>query len=159
MLTLEFWKVDLLCRCILNWSKVDILDQFTSIMNHIVKWYDLYIFRESGGVCRFDLVFKIHNGSHWWCMRQNIFEFRQKLVGCDNMRGLKMRFSITKLSNDTSQCLKISQNVAFNIASEVSYVYILSGQKIIENAKNGPFWRVFVNLKLAVKQCYQTGQF
>ena len=27
------------------------------------------------------------------------------------------------------------------------------------NAKNGPFWRVFENLKLAVKQCYQTGQF
>ena len=45
------------------------------------------------------------------------------------------------------------------LASEVSYVYILSGQNFIENAKNGPFWRVFENLKLAVKQCYQTGQF
>ena len=29
------------------------------------------------------------------------------------------------------------------IASEASYVYILSGQKFIKNAKNGPFWRVF----------------
>ena len=32
----------------------------------------------------------------------------------------------------------------------------------IKNAKNGAFWRVFENLKLAVKQCYQTlqtGQF
>ena len=27
-----------------------------------------------------------------------------------------------------------------------------------KNARNGPFWRVFENLKLAVKQCYQTGQ-
>ena len=27
---------------------------------------------------------------------------------------------------------------------------------LIKNAKNGPFWRVFENLKLAVKQCYQT---
>ena len=36
---------------------------------------------------------------------------------------------------------------------------ILSGQKLIKNAKNGPFWRVFENLKLAVKQCYQKGQF
>ena len=36
---------------------------------------------------------------------------------------------------------------------------ILSGQKLLKNAKNGPFWRVFENLKLAVKQCYQTGQF
>ena len=35
----------------------------------------------------------------------------------------------------------------------------LSGQKLIKNAKNGPFWRVFENLKLAVKQFYQTGQF
>jgi len=25
--------------------------------------------------------------------------------------------------------------------------------------ENGSFWRVFENLKLAVKQCYQTGQF
>ena len=57
------------------------------------------------------------------------------------------------------QCLKITEKVSFNIASEASYVHILSGQKLIKNAKNGPFWRVFENLKLAVKQCYQTGQF
>ena len=55
-----------------------------------------------------------------------------------------------------TRCLKITEKVSFNIASEASYVYILSGQKLI---KNGPFWRVFENLKLAVKQCYQTGQF
>jgi len=36
--------------------------------------------------------------------------------------------------------LKITEKVAFNIAS---YVYILSGQKFIKKAKNGPFWRVF----------------
>ena len=35
----------------------------------------------------------------------------------------------------------------------------LSEQKLSKNAKNGPIWRVFENLKLAVKQCYQTGQF
>ena len=58
-----------------------------------------------------------------------------------------------------ARCLKITEKVSFNIASEASYVYILSGQKLIKNAKNGPFWRVFENLKLAVKQCYQTGQF
>ena len=45
-----------------------------------------------------------------------------------------------------------------NIASEASYVYILSGQKFIKNANNGLFWLDFENLKLAVKQCYQTGQ-
>ena len=58
-----------------------------------------------------------------------------------------------------SWCLKITEKVSFNIASEASYVYILSGQKSIKNAKNGPFWRIFENLNLAVKQCYQTGQF
>ena len=55
-----------------------------------------------------------------------------------------------------SQCLKITEKVSFNIASEASYIYILSGQKLIKNAKNGPFGRVFANLKRAVKQCYQT---
>ena len=55
-----------------------------------------------------------------------------------------------------ARCLKITEKVSFNLASEASYVYILNGQKLI---KNGPFWRVFENLKLAVNQCYQTGQF
>ena len=37
------------------------------------------------------------------------------------------------------RCLKITEKVSFNIASEASYVYILSGQKLIKNAKNCPF--------------------
>ena len=37
---------------------------------------------------------------------------------------------------------KSKKKVAFNIASEASYVYILSGQKFIKNAKNGPIWWV-----------------
>ena len=45
-----------------------------------------------------------------------------------------------------ARCLKITEKVSFNIASEASYTYILSGQKLIKNAKNGPFWRVFENL-------------
>ena len=39
------------------------------------------------------------------------------------------------------QCLKITEKVSFSIASEASYVYILSGQKFIKNALNGPFSR------------------
>ena len=31
------------------------------------------------------------------------------------------------------------KKVSFNIASEASYVYILSGQNLIKNAKNGQF--------------------
>ena len=50
-----------------------------------------------------------------------------------------------------SRCLEITETVSFNIASEASYVYILSVQKLIKNAKYGPFRRVFENLKLAVK--------
>ena len=63
------------------------------------------------------------------------------------------------LKRNKAQCLKITEKVSFNIASEASYVYILSGQKLIKNAQNGPFWRVFEILRLAVKQCYQAGQF
>ena len=50
------------------------------------------------------------------------------------------------------RCLKITEKVSFNMASEASYVYILSGQKLTKDAKNGPFWRVFENLKVAVKK-------
>ena len=39
----------------------------------------------------------------------------------------------------SARCLKITEKISFNIASEASYVYILSGQKLIKNAKNGPF--------------------
>ena len=39
--------------------------------------------------------------------------------------------------------------------SEASYVNIFSGHKLINNAKNGSFWRVFENPKFAVKECYQ----
>ena len=35
----------------------------------------------------------------------------------------------------TAQCLEINQKVSLNIASEASYVYILSRQKLIKNAK------------------------
>ena len=37
------------------------------------------------------------------------------------------------------------KKVSFNIASEASYVYIFSGQKVIKNAKKGhfgEFWKI-----------------
>ena len=48
-------------------------------------------------------------------------------------------------------CLKIIEKVSFSIASEASHVYIVSGQNLIKNAKNGPilrfsnatFWVIF----------------
>ena len=44
------------------------------------------------------------------------------------------------------------RKVSFNIASEASYIYILSRQKFIKKAKSGPFWRVF----LKYEACGQT---
>ena len=40
------------------------------------------------------------------------------------------------LFHSKTRCLKITEKVSFNIASEASYVYIMSGQKFIKNAKN-----------------------
>ena len=36
-----------------------------------------------------------------------------------------------------SRCWKITEKVLFNIASEASYIYILSGQKITKKAIKG----------------------
>ena len=69
------------------------------------------------------------------------------------------RKNIENHNEPSTQCLKITEKVSFNIAGEASYVYFLNGLKLIKNVKNGPFWRVFENLMLAVQQCYQTGQF
>ena len=60
--------------------------------------------------------------------------------------------------HNKGRCLKITEKVLFNIASEACYAY-MSGQKLIKYAKNCLFRRVYENLKLGVKQCYQTGQF
>ena len=42
----------------------------------------------------------------------------------------------------------MTEIVLINIASEASYVYILSGQKFIKNAKNCLFWQDFEKLSL-----------
>ena len=55
--------------------------------------------------------------------------------------GMSSPFSCLALDIVTpvSQCLKIIEKVAFTIASEASYVYMLKGQKFIKNAKNSQF--------------------
>ena len=59
-------------------------------------------------------------------------------------------FTLSKLQlNFIARCLKITEKVLFNIVSEANYVYILSGQKFIENAKNCE----------TVKYYYQKDQF
>ena len=46
-----------------------------------------------------------------------------------------------------ARCLKITEKSSFNIASEATYVYILSGQKLIKNAKIAQFGDFFENVK------------
>ena len=48
------------------------------------------------------------------------------------------------------------EKVLFNIASEASYVYLLSGQRLFKNANFGDFLKTW---RLAVKQCYRIGHF
>ena len=52
---------------------------------------------------------------------------------------------------DSTRCLKITEKVTFNIASEASYVYILSGQKLIKNAKKWSILACFLKTRI---QCY-----
>ena len=79
---------------------------------------------------------------------------------CNTSQTFIFKQANVKIIQDKKpQCLKIIEKVAFKIASEASYVYILSGQKLIKSAKNGQFGEVFFNLKFVVKQCYQTSHF
>ena len=60
-----------------------------------------------------------------------------------------MKRNKSKLIWAAAQCLKITEKVSFNIASEASYVYIFSGQKFTKNAKNSHFSKpVACGLKL-----------
>ena len=58
-------------------------------------------------------------------------------------RKVKDTHKALKKHAQKARCLKITEKVSFNIACEASYVYILSGQKLIKNAKNVPFWASF----------------
>ena len=65
-----------------------------------------------------------------------------------NDAATKHNLNISQPLSATSQCLKITEKVAFITTSEASYVYILSGQKFTKNAKYGQFWRFFETLSL-----------
>ena len=70
---------------------------------------------------------------------QNVMHPRARKGDCARRRGAHAHW------NKVTQCLKITEKVSFNIASEASYVYILSGQKFIKNAKKwsilASFWK------------------
>ena len=56
-----------------------------------------------------------------------------------------------------TQCLKITEKVPFNIASEASYIYIWVDKSSLKKAKNGQLWRDFKNCSLRSNSVtYQT---
>ena len=74
------------------------------------------------------------------------------------MKDLLFSFHICQGKNISFAYAMVFENlkkVSFNIASEASYVYILSGQKFIKNVIKGQFWRFFENETFLVlfKQC------
>ena len=79
----------------------------------------------------------------------SLWQYKASAKSVQKVKGTQISYNsycqggttgLIKLSNTPELCLKITEKVAFNIASEASY--ILSGQKFIENAKNGQF-RIF----------------
>ena len=65
-----------------------------------------------------------------------------------HISNTKGRVDFDNQKSGVATVFKISEKVSFNIASEASYEYILTGQKSIENV---PFLGVIENLKLGVK--------
>ena len=53
----------------------------------------------------------------------------------------KVNHKLENCDTYSTWCLKFTEKASFKIASEASYVYILSGQNKLKMPKNGPFWR------------------
>ena len=94
--------------------------------------------------------------NHFWDLKKWIFGKLTTLIMCtppkdhfshkkwkgsrcimSESRNIQVETMLSIKNYSGPQCLKIAKKVAFNIASEASYVYILSGQKFIRNTKNG----------------------
>ena len=58
-------------------------------------------------------------------------DWRLSIIIWNRKTVMSGTFHIFCLQRTTAQCLKITEKVSFNIASEASYLYILSGQKIV----------------------------
>ena len=110
------------------------------------------------------------NGFLWqYQVLQNVINFRhlhlRKYYGIYQFRNcfsISMSFKnpvFHQLNFSRSWTLKYQINVLVRFTERSELRIHLSGQKLIKNAKNDPFWRVFKNLKVKVKQCYQTDQF
>ena len=81
----------------------------------------------------------------------NIMQIYVKSRGLSNILVLLSRLcqKNSKIAISYPRCLKITEKVSINIASEPNYA---------KNAKKPPFWQFFENLNIVVKRCYQKGK-
>ena len=56
------------------------------------------------------------------------------LAGIVNAKMVN-KIILWNVMNVSARCLKIIEKVSFNIATEARYVYIVSGQKFVQNTK------------------------
>mgnify|MGYP001223895026 CR=1 FL=1 len=84
-------------------------------------------------------------------------------ISRSDLTNVDLSWSLIQLlgmsEQELGEILGNSETSSIPFIEVTTFIYILSGQKFIGNAKNGPICRVFENLKLAVTQSYQTGQF
>jgi len=83
------------------------------------------------------------DGGIFFDLRMKLYFIKSCVKIVQSARNLKTAKNVSLPPKP--QCLKIAQKVAFNMASEASYVFCLSEQKLIENAKMvhfGEFWKI-----------------
>ena len=110
-------------------------------LNFRSQWYWMRLF---------SMIFKHHDNFSFCSMLYNkkiciVCKVMSSLQSRDSLKGERSiiltpsifvnEFNTCKFKSRLSQCLKITWKVAFNIASEASYVYILSGQKFIKKGQ------------------------
>ena len=118
----------------------------------------------------------------WWCCYSTTTPFQAWLINKHRANlmklsiliiiahNFKIKFAsqkkynwqsgITKRNNAISHGVWKAQKKSHSTLRAKRATFTLQvDKKFIKNAKNGPFWRVFGNLKFTVKHCYQIGQF
>ena len=91
---------------------------------------------------------------HWWGPQNFFWWTRQRHQWVHTAAAVSLQFdNIAALHHTGRHSIWKSQKKSHSTlqASQASYVYNLSGQKLIKNSKNGLFCQFFENLKLAVK--------
>ena len=138
-----------------NFLKIQLFNKLLLPNNDYLTYFYVQCVKADDRYCYAKL-----NTRYYWRSKFELFEpkIRKSLRNTfyilgpspSELRSIKANFErvFTETNNGTDaskaspRCLKITEKVSFNIASEASYVYILNGRKLIKNAKNGPIWRV-----------------